>query len=137
MDLKLTLWDFLGSDGGDNQIQRWAKREKLSQRDRALLNSKLDFLERVGFRLAQGTKLLAGPVNKQRHIYKLVAHGDVMLRPMLSKGPPPSKESEATLLVGAIERDWKLDPENAAERAESNRQAIESGDARRGPHERF
>jgi hypothetical protein len=136
MDVKTALWDFLGPDR-ENLIQRWAKKQKLSNRDRGALNSRLDLLERIGFETAHETKMLGGPVNKQRHIYKLVAHGDVMLRPMLCKGPPQHRVDEVTLLEGAIEKDWKLHPPNAPERAENNRLAIERDASRRGPHERF
>jgi hypothetical protein len=136
MKVAVTLWDFLGPDR-ENLIQRWANKERLSQRDRALLNQKFDFLERVGVDLALATKMLAGPVNKQRHIYKLVAHGDLMLRPMVCKGPPQDRRSEVTLLEGAVEKDRNLHPENAPERAEQNRQVISKDGQRRGPHERF
>jgi hypothetical protein len=136
MDGKTTVWDFLGPDR-ENLIQRWARKVKLSHRDRALLNSKLDFLERMGFDLAHGTKLLGGPVNKQGHIYKLVVHGDVMLRPMLCKGPPEHRLDEVTLLEGAIEKDWKYHPPDAPERAAKNRLEIERDGRRRGAHERF
>jgi hypothetical protein len=136
MDGKTTVWDFLGPDR-ENLIQRWARKVKLSHRDRALLNSKLDILERIGFELAHGTKMLAGQVNKQRHIYKLVVHGDVMLRPMLCKGPPEHCSDEVTLLEGAIEKDWKYHPPDAPERAARNRLEIERDSRRRGTHERF
>lgn len=136
----MILWDFLGpeTDGSrENLIQRWARKEKLSNRDRGHLNSKLDFLEQMGFDLAHGNRTIVGPVNKQRHIYKLVVHGDVMLRPMLCKGPPESRSGEMTLLEGAIEKGWKLHPADAAERAERNRLEIERDCHRRGSHERF
>ena len=117
----MILWDFLGpeTDGSrENLIQRWARKEKLSNRD-------------------HGNRTIVGPVNKQRHIYKLVVHGDVMLRPMLCKGPPESRSGEMTLLEGAIEKGWKLHPADAAERAERNRLEIERDCHRRGSHERF
>ena len=136
MDVRITLWDFLGPDR-ENLIQRWANKQKLSHRDRGLLNGKLDLLERLGFETAHGSKWLCGPVPRQRHIYKLVIHGDVMLRPMLCKGPPERQSNEVTMLEGAIEKDWKLHPPDAAERAEDNRVEIEKDDSRRGPHERF
>ena len=62
-------------------ILRWVEDEKLTVRDRASLNQKLDRLSQIPFALAIGTRLLAGPICK--HIYKLVIHADVMLRPML------------------------------------------------------
>jgi hypothetical protein len=48
---------------------------------------------------------------------------------------------EVTLLCGAIEKDFKLHPANAASRAEEHRKQlvcdISSGQERRVPHERF
>src|SRR5919109_407392 len=115
---ELTLWDFL-SARGENVILRWVKDARLTPRDRAALNQKLDRLRQMDFDLAIGTKLLAGPIEKQRHIYKLVIHGDVMLRPLLSRGPI-DPEAEYTLLLGAIERGGKL-PKDAPQQAEDNR----------------
>jgi hypothetical protein len=56
---------------------------------------------------------------------------------MICKGPPPDRVDEVTLLEGAIEKDWKLHPPDAAERAEKNRLALVNDACRRGPHERF
>src|SRR5712691_3512216 len=115
------LWDFLSPlPRKENLILRWVKDEKLTTRDRAILNQKLDRLCQMDFELAVGTKLLAGPIYK--HIYKLVIHGDVMLRPMLCRGPI-AINTEYTLLLGAIEKNWKL-PQNASKQAEKNRLVI-------------
>ena len=96
----LKLWDFLSSaPRRENLILRWVSDEKLTKRDRAILNQKLKRLCQIDFELAVGTKLLAGPIYK--HIYKLVIHGDVMLRPMLCRGPI-DPHTEYTLLLGAI-----------------------------------
>jgi hypothetical protein len=70
---ELRLWDFL-SARGENVILQWVKDARLQTRDRAALNQKLARLRQMDFDLAIGTKLLAGPVQKQRHIYKLVIH---------------------------------------------------------------
>src|SRR5437016_510013 len=78
------LWDFL-SARGENVILRWVRDDRLTKRDRAVLNQKLDRLTQIDFGLATGTKLLAGPIYK--HVYKLVIHADVMLRPLLCRGP--------------------------------------------------
>jgi hypothetical protein len=66
-------------------------------------------------------KLLAGPIKKTRHIYKLVIHADVMLRPMLCKGPF-DMETEFTLLLGAVEVQWVLAPD--PQQAVDNRNAL-------------
>jgi hypothetical protein len=128
-----SLWDFL-SARGENVIVRWVADEKLTKRDRAALNQKLDRLAQIDFHLAIGTKFLAGPIYK--HVYKLIVKADVMLRPMLCRGPIDN-ETEYTLLHGAIEKGGKL-PAGAKEQAEANRETIirEPLRRRRG-HERI
>ena len=129
----MTLWDYKNHDG-DNLIRLWARKERLTPRERGQLNQKLDTLVRIGFDLAHGT-FLRGPI--EDHTYKLVVHSTRMLRPMLCRGPLDN-HAEATLLCGAIERDWKLDPPDALARAAKHREHIRSskGSARVG-HERF
>jgi hypothetical protein len=128
----LRLWDFLSPPPRcENLILRWVHDEKLTKQDRAKLNQRLDRLCQLDFRLAVGTKLLAGPIYE--HIYKLVIHGNVMLRPMLCRGPI-APTSEYTLLLGAIERNGKL-PKNALKDAAQNRLAVLKDPTRRGPHE--
>jgi hypothetical protein len=129
-----TLWDFLSSRG-ENVMLRWVKDARLTPRDRAVLNQKLDRLRQMDFDLAIGTKLLAGPIEKQRHIYKLVIHGDVMLRPLLCRGPI-DPETEYTMLLGAIERGGRL-PRDAPQQAEDNRLTVVDDPSRRDPHERI
>lgn len=85
----------------------------------------------MDFELARNTKLLAGPIHA--HIYKLVIHGDVMLRPMLCRGPIDN-ETEYTLLLGATERGAKLPP-GSEEQAEQNRETIINDHDRRTRHE--
>jgi hypothetical protein len=131
---ELTLWDFL-SARGENVILRWVKDARLTTRDRAALNQKLDRLRQMDFDLAIGTKLLAGPIEKQRHIYKLVIHGDVMLRPLLCRGPI-DPQTEYTLLLGAIERGGRL-PRDAPQQADDNRLSVLDDPSRRTPHERI
>jgi hypothetical protein len=131
---EFTLWDFV-SARGENMILRWAKDVRLTTRDRAVLNQKLDRLRQMDFDLAIGTKLLAGPVEKQRHIYKLVIHGDVMLRPLLCRGPI-DPETEYTLLLGAIEKGGRL-PKAAPQQANDNRITVLDDPSRRTSHERI
>lgn len=126
------LWDFL-TERGDNIILEWAKDKRLTVRDRAALNQKFTRLVQVDFELAIQTKLLAGPIYK--HVYKVIIHGDVMLRPMLCRGPIDN-EREYTLLLGAIEKDWKLPP-GSKEKAEEHREIIISDPTRRRKHERI
>jgi hypothetical protein len=131
---ELSLWDFV-SLRGENVILRWVKDARLTTRDRAVLNQKLERLRQMDFDLAIGTKLLVGPIEKQRHIYKLVIHGDVMLRPLLCRGPI-DPETEYTLLLDGIEKGWKL-PSGAPLQAEENRLTVLSNPSRRVPHERI
>src|ERR1700678_3481488 len=97
----------------------WTQKSGLVKRDIGQLNQKLDMLRINGFSLHPN--LLAGPLPKQKHIYKPVIHGQRMLRPMLCKGPV-AMESEFTLLLGAIEINFKLDrdPQDAT----ANREAL-------------
>ena len=131
---ELTLWDFLTARG-ENAILRWVKDARLTTRDRAALNQKLARLRQMDFDLAIGTKLLAGPIQKQRHIYKLVIHSGVMLRPLLCRGPI-DVEVEYTLLLGALEKGWRL-PAGALQQAEANRLIIIDNPSRRVKHERI
>ena len=126
------IWDFL-SQRGENLILRWADDERLGKADRARLNQKIDRLAQVDFDLAIGTKLLNGPLRKE--IYKLIAHRQVMMRPLLCRGPF-QKEMEYTLLLGAIERNRKL-PKGCLEEAARNREIILGDRNRRCRHVPF
>ena len=126
------LWDF-PSPRRENLILRWVKNDRLTVRDRAALNQKLDRLAQMTFQDAIETKLLAGPIYK--HVYKLTIHGDVMLRPMLCRGPLDN-EAEYTLLLGAVEVGGKL-PAGAKEKAEENRGTVIADHSRRCTHERI
>jgi len=125
------LWDFTNARG-QNIIRQWGKQQ--STRDQAKLDQKFDRLQQIDFELAIGTKLLAGPINKYRHIYKMTIHGQAQLRPMLCKGPQ-NIEHEYTLLVGAVERDSKLTPD--AGEAEGNRNVLLNAPNHRRAHERI
>ena len=124
------LWDFINLRG-ENVILEWVKDERLTKRDKAALNQRIRRLAQIDFKLAIETKLLAGPIYK--HVYKLVIHGNVMLRPLLCRGPI-SNETEYTFLLGAIEKGWKL-PAGAVEKAEQNRGTVIEDSTRRIPHE--
>ena len=130
------LWDFL-SPRGENVILRWARDERLTTRERAALNNKLDRLAQIDFSLAIETKFLAGPIYGR--IYKLVVHAGRMLRPLLCRGPIDN-ETEYTLLLGVIETGGKL-PIGAKEKAAENREAViffeSQGNSRRTPHVRI
>src|SRR5579864_856010 len=96
------LYDFT-TERGASLLGEWIQQERLSKRDLGQLALKLDMLALVGPGLPP--KLLAGPIHK--HIYKLIIHGDRMLRPFLCRGPF-DMDREFTLLLGAIEANGKL-----------------------------
>jgi hypothetical protein len=123
------LFDFV-TERRVSVIAEWVKSERLSRRDVGQLNQKLDMLQIAGPSLPP--KLLAGPIYK--HIYKLILHGDRMLRPFLCKGPV-NMEGEYTLLLGAIEANFMLD-KNPSE-AEDNRDILINNPGRRISHGRY
>lgn len=128
----MRLWDY--RNGERNEILLWTR--KLSSRDRAALNQKLDILERIDFDLAHGLKLLAGPIHKTGHVLKLRASADTALRPLLCRGPQ-APLSEYTLLRGAQEKDGRFEPRTAVEEARRNWQMVyDSPEAWRIHHER-
>jgi hypothetical protein len=125
------LYDFVDNNG-ESVIATWIIEERITKRDRGQLNQKLDMLASVGAALPP--KLLVGPINKQGHIYKLRVFGDMMLRPMLCKGPF-DMSSEFTLLLGALEIQSKLFP--SPEKATENREILIADEKRRVPHVRY
>ena len=102
--MAFSLYDFVDEDG-ESVISSW--REGLTTRSKAQLDNKLQMLSISGPNL--GPKLFAGPIKKTGHIYKLIIHADVMLRPMLCKGPF-AMDTEFTLLTGAKEIQGTLVP---------------------------
>ena len=124
-----SLFDFT-SERNESVLKEWVERERLSRRDIGQLNQKLDMLAVAGSLLPP--KVLAGPIYK--HIYKLIIHGERMLRPFLCKGPF-NMETEYTLLLGAIEANWKLD--HNPKEAKANRDILVGNPKRRCNHERY
>jgi hypothetical protein len=127
----MKLWNFKDEKGG-NVITEWGRQQ--TTRDQAKLDQKFDRLMQIDFVLAHGTKLLVGPIEKQKHIYKMKITGDVQLRPMLCRGPA-DKDNEYTLLVGAIEKGSKLIP--GAGQAEKRRMVLLNDPKRRCVHVRI
>jgi hypothetical protein len=129
MPVVFALYDFTDSKK-QSVIRTWISNERLTKRDIGQLNQKLDMLRVNGMGLQP--KLLAGPIAK--HIYKLRIHTDRTFRPMLCKGPF-SNETEFTLLIGAIEVNFKLDTD--PEKAVSNRATLLADENRRIPNARY
>jgi hypothetical protein len=117
------IYEYL--EGDESAIGKWLRENDIPDRDRGQLVQKMDMLAMHGMDLPPG--LLAGPIKskrepkKQSHIYKLIIHGQRMLRPMLCRGPV-DMDGEFTMLIGAIEKDGVLDVD--AMDAEVRRQQI-------------
>lgn len=131
------IYEFLNEDG-KSVIGRWLEDEKLTGRDRAALVQKTDMLAMLEPDL-HGS-VLAGPIKSKRnpkgpkHIYKLIVHADMMLRPMLCRGPIDN-DSEYTFLLGALEIGHKLDHD--AQEAEDRRQILIANPNRRERNGRY
>jgi hypothetical protein len=101
------IYEYL--EDGRSAIHKWLKEENITERDRGQLVAKMDMLAKDGTDLWPG--LLAGPIASKKqpkklkpsHIYKLVVHGQRMLRPLLCRGPV-DMNGEFTFLIGAIEK---------------------------------
>lgn len=119
------VYDF-ADVAGSSVITAW--RSGLTPRSKAQFDQKVNMLASAGMDLPP--KLLAGPINKTGHIYKLIIHADVMLRPMLCKGPF-AMDSEFTLLVGAREVQGVLIPQPSV--ALQNREILIKNPKRRVP----
>lgn len=123
------LFEFL-TPRGQGVIEEWIKGQRLQVKAIARLNQKLDLLRASGPDLPPS--LLAGPIDT--HIYKLrVKAPRMQLRPLLCRGPL-NMRAEFTLLFGAIERNNKLIPKNAIDKAIENRQILIQDNTRRRPH---
>jgi hypothetical protein len=132
--VSITLWTFLSESGRDT-LQEWSDGARLPTRVRALMDQKLDVLRCQPFEAVIHSKLLAGPI--AQHIYKLRLNGIVAVRIMLCRGPLLG-DVGYTMLVGAVERDGKLVPRDAPERAGRNRAIVlERPKERRKVHDRF
>ncbi len=120
-----TIWDFVGGTKRD-VIEEWA-RKKLSARDRGALLQRLIQLRQRERQAALESNLIAGPLRGRGNLYKLRAKGDRQLRPHLCTGPL-YHSAEYTLLCGAEEKDDRLIPPDAADRAERHRDELKLGD---------
>jgi hypothetical protein len=131
--VQTTLWAFFSERGRDT-VMAWADRERLPTRVRAVLDQKCDVLRCQPFECVVHSKLLAGPI--ARHIYKLRLNGAIAVRIMLCRGPFDG-EVAYTLLEGAVERDGKLVPRDAPDRAVRNRLTLIDDPHRRKEHGYF
>ena len=126
--VKFNLFDYLGQSG-TNEIREWTK--NLQKPEIAKLNIKLDMLEHKGLDLLPN--ILTG--SPTAGILKLRVKGNKQLRPMLCRGPF-DKGKEFTLLIGAIEKNFKFVPSKADEIANDRKETIIKYPNRRCEHER-
>jgi len=126
--IKFDLFDYTDSNGKNN-IKEWTL--GLEKIQRAKFNAKLDMLALHGSELFPHV-LTDTPTSG---IQKLRVKGNAQLRPMLCKGPI-NNEKEFTLLIGATERDSRLVPDKADEKANERKQMIIKDPTRRCFHER-
>lgn len=125
---RFDLFDYC-DDRGRNDIRAWTRQQE--KRQIGQMNLKLDMVQKYGAEVSSNVLLRVS-----EHIYKLKAKTkQKQLRPMLCKGPIDDAR-EFTLLVGAVEISWKLDPSDAVERAEARRLEIIADPTKRCPHER-
>jgi hypothetical protein len=120
-------------DDDISTIGKWLRGQGITERDRGQLVQKMDMLAMNGMDLHTG--LLAGPIKSKRkpkgfqsHIYKLIIHGQRMLRPLLCRGPI-DMHAEFTFLCGGIETGGVLDVD--AVDAEIRRQEVIADPVRR------
>lgn len=117
----------------ENVIREWLRTEKVPKTQIANFQAKIDAYERGGPELSPG--LIVGPIAK--HLYKMKikgSKGHMQLRPIVCYGP--IGDTEVTLLFGAIEKDWKLIPDNCKEKGKENREIL-IADPRRRRRERI
>ena len=127
--MKYALFDYV-TDKGTNDFKIWT--EKLQKTQRAKLNSRLDMLENKGSDLFP--QILTG--TDTAGIQKLRVRGKIELRPMVCTGPI-NHEKEFTLLVGAIEKQGKLEPKKADQIADKRKKEVIKDKTRRIDHERI
>jgi hypothetical protein len=114
---------------GENIIREWLRKEKIPRTQVAVFQEKLDTFERGGPDLCTGL-ISSGPVAKDIYKMKIKGRkGHVQLRPMLCKGP--FGDAEITLLVGAIEKGFRLIPATCMTDAQENRRILLADRARR------
>jgi hypothetical protein len=104
----------------------------LDETSQALLDQALDRLEQARQEDLPG--LIKG-TSGGREIRKLQVGGKIRLRPLLCTGPQ-DKVRELTFLMPAFERNWKFDPADAVEQAETRRRALLEDRSRRRIYER-
>jgi len=122
------IYEYVDSQG-NGEITEW--RKTLQKDQLAQLDVKIELILRVDdLDMLPGILVGTGQKNRKEktpHIFKLQIGGRIRLRPMVCTGP----SGGITLLLGAVERNWKLEPRNAPELAELRRKEIIANPGRR------
>jgi len=123
------VYFYLGGQRRDNVVKAWLEKERVPLAQIAAFQDKIDTLEESGPAMVPGF-ISETPVAKD--IYKMKIKGNKgmkQLRPMCCRGPFGS--NEYTVLVGAVEKDGRLIPADAKERAQQNLKALKADPTRR------
>jgi len=112
---------------GENEIATWVN--GLPVKDRAAIRARISFIEVLKELERPAIAALKG---KCRGLYEVRISGiRVAYRPICYRGPGTN---EITLLVGAVEKDGKLDPLTACDMAFARIKAIQDGRGRTCEH---
>jgi hypothetical protein len=125
-NLAADLFEYMDARGR-KVFTEW--RQGLQRAQQAQLDNKLNLLKVGGLDLSP--KLVAG--TRFGHIKKLKVKSNVQLRPRLCPGPI-NYAVEFTLLIGAVEKDFKTDPADADQLASDRRDEIISNQDRRSSY---
>jgi hypothetical protein len=127
--IKWRVYFYLEGLRRDNAIKSWLDRESVSVAQIAAFQDKIDTLVEAGPEMVPGF-ISETPVAKG--VYKMKIKGNKgmkQLRPMCCRGP--FGPNEYTILIGAIEKDGKLIPKDAKERAQRNLEELRADPTRR------
>lgn len=124
---KWKVYDYV-HPGYGNIFRNWATR--LSKKEKAKLNQRIDSLEMYGTGLIPGLVSPTGVAS----IFKMKLRGQVQLRPMLCEGPGADC---FTFLMGAFEIQDDYEPAGAPETAATYRKDLFANPTRRMKHERI
>jgi len=121
----VTIFDYLHANGM-NPIEEFL-RESIQANERTRLLAKIQALRSSGYSILGGNMLTD---TRQRHVKEIRVNGNVAVRMLLCRGPVDGNK-EATLLIGAFERDNVYVPKNAPEIAADRRKEVAKDPDRR------
>lgn len=128
----MIIYEYVDQDG-KGEITEW--RKHLQKAQRAQLDVKIKLLRQIDDpNMLPGILVGTGQKNRKSktpHIFKLQIGQKIRLRPMVCTGPPGG----ITLLLKAVELNWKLEPRNAPQMAELRRREILDDPSRRRIYE--